>query len=75
MTAFQVYFCTSHLDEKDGPEPSPGLRLAQRPMARQMCPLDGDDSVSHAHQQDARRKPQKPRGAQQQEGCKTERRE
>lgn len=63
---------TSHLDEEDGPELCPGLRLAQRPVAGQMRPFDGDDTVSHTHQQHARWKPQDLRGAEQQEGCKTE---
>ena len=58
-----------HLDEEDGPELGPGLGLAQRPVARQMCPLDGEDAVSDAHQQHPRPEPQDLRGGQQQEGC------
>lgn len=61
---------TSHLDEEDGPELGPGLGLAQRPVARQMGPFEGDDGVSHAHQQNARRKEEELRGAQQEERCK-----
>lgn len=62
---------TRHLDEEDGPELGPGRRLAQRPVARQVRPLDGEDGVGDAHQQHARRKPQEARGGEQQEGCET----
>lgn len=72
VRVIKMYFCTSNLDEEDGPELCPGLRLAQRPVAGQVCPFDGEDSVSHAHQQHARRKPHDVGGAEEEEGCKTE---
>ena len=63
--------CPPHLEEEAGPEVCPGLGPAERPVAGQVSPLDGEHSVGRSHQQHPRREAQRLGGAEQEEGCGT----
>lgn len=65
---------SSHLDEEDSPDLPPELRFAQGAVARQVGPFDGYDRVSDPHHHQANQEAEDVRGAQQEEGCTTDKR-